>query len=146
MHRLVVLQRVGIGDICAIGLLTRMYLVYVNFHASRSSQLIRLTRKEKSYSMPCYNAVQYYAPTPNAFIFFMGIIISIVQNSCCPSRTAYLNTPPVLFGVVDYLGIHVLWNLSRETHSYADDFLRMQRGHVAKDSVWTALSLACAYI
>jgi hypothetical protein len=44
----------------------------------------------------------------------------------------------MLLGVIDDLSIHVLWNLAGETHSNADNFLRMKRGHVTKDRVWTA--------
>jgi hypothetical protein len=81
--------------------------------------------------MLCYIMLQ------NASSFLMGIVTYRIVNKS--SRT---NNTLMLLGVIDNLSIHILRNLAGETHSNTDDFLRLQRWHVAEDSVGTAPLLA----
>lgn len=45
---------------------------------------------------------------------------------------------PSSLGVVDDLGIHVLWDLAGKAHSHADNLLGVQAGQVAQDGIWTS--------
>jgi hypothetical protein len=57
-------------------------------------------------------------------VFVTGYRVFV--NSRYQSRLDSHISPPILFGVVDNLSIHVFGNLSGEAHSHTDDFLRVE--------------------